>query len=196
MSAVPEGYQIRLVARNDFQKGIKQTLSQLTAAGNLTESRFLEVFQHRNRLENIYRCFVIEHLESQRIVGSATLMVEAKFLRGGSLVGHVEDVVVDSNHRGKGLAKHLMTKLAEEAKRLGCYKVILDCKKENVPLYEKCGYHVNETQMRLDIADAQPTSLAKHSGSWVFSGNATVERIICFTAGLVTAAVILRAMKK
>ena len=33
---------------------------------------------------------MVEHLESKQLVGSATLLVEAKFIHGGAKVGHVE----------------------------------------------------------------------------------------------------------
>lgn len=33
----------------------------------------------------------------ERLVGAATVFFERKFIRGCGLVGHIEDVVVDSN---------------------------------------------------------------------------------------------------
>jgi len=44
-------------------------------------------------------------------------------------VGHVEDVVVDSAVRGKGIDRETVPIES------GCYKVILDCGEENVPSY-------------------------------------------------------------
>merc|ERR1711963_1059480 len=78
-------------------------------------------------------------------------MIEAKFVHGGSQVGHVEDVVVDAAHRKKGLARELLAALANQARTAGCYKIILDCKEENAAFYEKCQYRRCERQMRLDL---------------------------------------------
>ncbi|CAJ1351784.1 unnamed protein product [Effrenium voratum] len=154
---VPEGYEMRDLCREDFHKGLIPLLAQLTQVDDLSESRFLEIFELRQRQAEVYRSLVIEHCESKQLVATASLIVEAKFVHGGACVGHVEDVVVDDHHRGKGLAKSLMNELAEDARRRRCYKVILDCKESNVGLYEKCGYKVCDRQMRLDI----PASAAK-----------------------------------
>ena len=150
---VPEGYVMREMCKSDFRKGLVPLLEQLTQVDDLSEGRFLEVFDLRARQADVYRCMVIEHGESQELVATATLLVEAKFIHGGAKVGHVEDVVVDTCHRGKGLARCLMHALAEEASRLGCYKVILDCKEHNVALYEKCGYRTCDVHMRLDLPE-------------------------------------------
>mmetsp|Transcript_108168 Transcript_108168/g.337153 ORF Transcript_108168/g.337153 Transcript_108168/m.337153 type:complete len:175 (+) Transcript_108168:116-640(+) len=144
-------YELRQLRLEDHQKGYAPLLAQLTDVGDLTEARFAEVFSFRQRLAEVYRTLVVEHIASQRIVATGTLVIEAKFVHGGSQVGHVEDIVVDEDHRKKGLARELMEGLAEAARVAGCYKVILDCKPENAPFYERCGYRRCECQMRLDI---------------------------------------------
>lgn len=86
---------------------------------------------------------------SDRIIGTATLLVESKFLRSGSLAGHIEDVVVASTHRGLKLGQVLISTLTRLAKQIGCYKVILDCSEHNVGFYEKCGYARKGVEMKL-----------------------------------------------
>ena len=63
------------------------------------------------------------------------------------LAAHIEDVVVDSTVRGKGLGKLIITKLVELAEAAGCYKVVLDCSEANVGFYKKCGFEQKEVQM-------------------------------------------------
>merc|ERR1711879_396193 len=126
-------------------------MGQLTDIDDLDESRFAHVFDMRQQYGDCYCCLVIEQLEPTQVVATATLLVEAKFVHGGASVGHVEDVVVDSKCRGKGLARVLLAGLAKAAQEAGCYKIILDCKEHNVALYEKCGYRRCECQMRLDL---------------------------------------------
>ena len=62
------------------------------------------------------------------------------FLRNCGKVGHIEDVVVDSNARGLKLGKKIIAFLTEHAHLMECYKVILDCSLENKTFYEKCGF--------------------------------------------------------
>jgi len=70
-----------------------------------------------------YLCIVIEEESSNELVGSATLVVERKFLRGGGMVGHVEDVVVHPRMQGKKLGVSLLKVLTQLGEDLGCYKV-------------------------------------------------------------------------
>lgn len=48
---------------------------------------------------------VIEDVLMKHIAAAGTLLTELKFLRGGGLVGHIEDIVTDKNYRGKNLGK-------------------------------------------------------------------------------------------
>ena len=63
------------------------------------------------------------------------------------LAGHIEDVVVDKEVRGRGLGKHIIMKLVALARAAGCYKVVLDCSEANAPFYRKCGFEAKEVQM-------------------------------------------------
>lgn len=48
---------------------------------------------------------VIEDVLKQHVAAAGTLLVELKFLRGGGLAGHIEDIVTDKSYRGKNLGK-------------------------------------------------------------------------------------------
>lgn len=80
-------------------------------------------------------------------MGTATLLLERKFLRHCGKVGHIEDVVVDERCRGARLGLRLITALTEAAQAAGCYKVVLDCSEDNVAFYEKCGLRRKDVQM-------------------------------------------------
>mmetsp|Transcript_28799 Transcript_28799/g.66995 ORF Transcript_28799/g.66995 Transcript_28799/m.66995 type:complete len:172 (-) Transcript_28799:54-569(-) len=146
-----DDYVVRGLQRDDFNKGYKEVLAQLTDVGELTQAVFEDVFDDQQQ-KGIYRTVVAEHMPSGKIAGGATLILERKFVHGGAVVGHVEDVVVDSQHRRKGLAGRMMMELERLARDDDkCYKVILDCKESNAVVYEKCGYRKCEIQMRLDL---------------------------------------------
>ncbi len=47
--------------------------------------------------------------------------------------------MVDPKFGGQGLGARLIKGLVALARSLGCYKTILDCSRENVGFYQKCG---------------------------------------------------------
>jgi len=54
-----------------------------------------------------------------------------------SNLGHIEDIVVNKSHRGKGIGKAIVQKLIDIGKEKGCYKTVINCKKELLPFYQK-----------------------------------------------------------
>ena len=85
-----------------------------------------------------------------RIIGSATLFIEQKFIHNGGKVGHIEDVVVSKEYEGRGIGFKLVNSLLEKARVMNCYKTILDCKDELIPFYERIGFKQESNQMRID----------------------------------------------
>lgn len=67
------------------------------------QNLLLEIFNMLKKL-NTY-VIVIEDVLKHHIAAAGTLLIELKFLRGGGLVGHIEDIVTDKSYRGKNLGK-------------------------------------------------------------------------------------------
>ena len=86
-------------------------------------------------------------VDRRRLIASATLLVELKFIHGCAKCGHIEDVVVDASCRGMRLGARIVDALVAASREAGCYKVILDCSEDNVPFYEKCGLVRKGAQM-------------------------------------------------
>lgn len=82
-----------------------------------------------------------------RIVACGTLVVERKFIRGCGQLGHIEDIVVSDDQRGRGLGKIVIQQLKEIALQQGCYKITLDCDVKNEQFYAKCGFETKGLQM-------------------------------------------------
>lgn len=144
-----EGYAVRPLTKGDYDKHFLKLLAQLTNVGDVSR----EEFEHQHsRIQSLgaWMTLVVEHLPSAKVVASATLIVEPKFIHKCGFVGHIEDVVVDSQHRGKCLAEHLIRTLTSMATDMQCYKVVLDCSEENTKFYERCGFRQKEVQMRFD----------------------------------------------
>ena len=66
--------------------------------------------------------------------------------------GFLEYVLVDENYRGKGLGKKLVDSVIEEAKKLGCYKLILTCSnKELYGWYKSFGFEERGSGFRMNF---------------------------------------------
>lgn len=85
------------------------------------------------------------------IVGFGSLHMMQKLNYGISSVGLIEDVIIHPHHRGYGYGKEITEKLVELAKINKCYKVILNCSKDNVEFYEKMGFKESQVMMRKDL---------------------------------------------
>ncbi len=66
------------------------------------------------------------------------------------ITGFVNNIVVDENHRGKGVFSAIMVALEEKAKAWGCSDLALTCSRPEVQsLYEKRGYTEKVTKFYL-----------------------------------------------
>lgn len=139
---------IRELEITDYELGYLNVLSDLTKVGTISKTEWLN--QYRIISSNPFiQIWVIHDTVDNQIVGTATLLLEPKFIHNCGLVGHIEDVVLKKSTQGTGLGKQIVTFLAEKAKLRGCYKVILDCTEQTIPFYEKCGFTVKDTQMAI-----------------------------------------------
>jgi glucosamine-phosphate N-acetyltransferase len=162
MSTIDEdiSYNVRNIESDDYENGVVELLSQLTVIDKqgVTQQLFTEYCQrlqgnqwHKTvvAFDTTYDSSVGYNIYSKQVIGIATLLIEPKLIHNCSVVGHIEDVVVDKNYRGKGLGKRLIDRLTKDARNAGCYKVILDCSECNVPFYEKCGFTRHGVEMSL-----------------------------------------------
>lgn len=142
---------LRPLCTADLTKNYFALLSQLTVAPPLSPASFA-TFVARLDASPDHIVLVAERAATSSapagpLVGTASVLIEHKALRGGSSVGHIEDVVVDADFRGAKLGQRLVETLAAVCKDRGCYKVILDCGETNVGFYERCGFERKEVQM-------------------------------------------------
>lgn len=130
----------------DFDKGFAETIASLSSI-ELSQQVFGEIL--RDRFKSRIRTIICFH--DNRIVGTASCFIEKKFLHNGGMVMHVEDVAVHKDFQKMGVGRKLMEFLEAYAVEQKCYKIILDCNKQNIPFYKKCGYLVHETEMRKNL---------------------------------------------
>lgn len=135
---------LRGIRAEDGKNGLWEVYSQLTKAPPLSKEK-LEAIIDELRADR--KREIVVALNGRKVVGTASLLLERKLIRGGALCAHIEDVVVAQSQRGKGTGKLLVNHLTQLAQERGAYKVILDCAEDNVAFYEKCGFEKKEVQM-------------------------------------------------
>lgn len=139
---------IRNLSINDFNKNYIDLMSQLSTldSNKINSSDFIDFV---NSLDERNIVFVIENLETNKIVGSITMIIEKKIIHNMGKVCHIEDVVIDKSVRGLGLGKIIIDFAIKYSIQKGCYKTILDCNNHNIGFYLKCGFENKGAQMAL-----------------------------------------------
>jgi len=137
-------FKFRKLEETDYHKNYLQLLSQLTQVGNISPEEFNNIF---SKIQS--QIWVIEDTLTNKIVASASIFLEQKFIHGGGIVAHLEDVVVDQSYRGAQLGKKLIANVVEKARESGAYKIIADCKPELVSFYSKNGFEKRGEQIAI-----------------------------------------------
>jgi len=126
---------------------VLSVLSQLTQVGDISQENFWKRWEEMNRTGMIKLLVVRDVNAGGQIVGCGTLVVEPKLIHNCSNLGHIQDVVIDQRYRKQGVGKMLIDQLLKWGKDFRCYKVILNCKDENVKFYENCGFTKRGAEM-------------------------------------------------
>lgn len=140
-------YIVRRLGVTDYTKNYIKLLEQYFTieSNSISSSAFND---YVSSLHTNHQIIVIEH-NSNDIIGSSTIFIETKLIHNFGKVAHIEDVIVHTEFRGKGLGKLLLDKCIEIAKQNECYKIILDCSDNNCKFYENCGFMKKGNQMAL-----------------------------------------------
>jgi len=139
---------IRELQESDLSNCLSDTLAGLAEVG-LSLEQLREVMQERLRLGT--HTYVALDSATNEVVATVSLVLERKFIHRGGRVGRIEDVSVRKGFRGQGLATAVVRYAVTEARRLGCYKVILNCFEQLAPLYASLGFRKHDIGMRIDL---------------------------------------------
>jgi glucosamine-phosphate N-acetyltransferase len=137
---------IREITGPDLAHGFLETCSAVAEVG-LSFEEAAEIL--RARIRAGVRTYVA--CVGDRVIGTATLVLEQKFIHKGGKIGHIEDVAVHPNSRHLRVGSALIRHAVEQARKFGCYKVILNCYDRLVPFYERLGFHTHDVGMRIDL---------------------------------------------
>lgn len=141
---------IRELEPADFDAGFIETLSALR---EVTKDRQLltAIFSERND-GNTHTYVAVG--PAGRIVGTIALIMERKYYHDGKRVGHIEDLAVHPSEQGHGIGTKLLEYAMVEAKKAGCYKLVLECTPELVDYYQRLGFKQNNIRLRYDSDDS------------------------------------------
>lgn len=139
--------ELRALEQADFERGLLDTLANL-AEVNLTVGEAIHIWRGRNAAG----VRTVVAVDDGRIIGTASLILEHKFLHRGGTIGHIEDVAVHPTAQGKGVGTAVVQFLVEMARQSGCYKVILSCTDQNTAFYTRLGFHRHDNGMRIDLS--------------------------------------------
>lgn len=134
----------RKLEESDYHKNYLQLLSQLTQVGHISPEEFSNILA---KIQS--QIWVFEDTTANKIVASASILLEQKFIHGGGIVAHLEDVIVDQSYRGAQLGQKLIANIVEIAKNSGAYKIIADCKTELLSFYSKNGFERRGEQIAI-----------------------------------------------
>jgi glucosamine-phosphate N-acetyltransferase len=109
----------------------------------------LEYKTNASGKDTVYELEVFDTEQDYLVVGYGKVIVDRK--REGRPAGLIEDIWVHENYRKTGIGKNIMENLIELAKKRDCYKVVLICAEHNIGFYEKCGFHLHQHGMRINL---------------------------------------------
>lgn len=132
----------------DLKNQYMDLLSELSICEELDNDIFYKKICDINSIGKIFIAYK-KTINFVEILGSGTIIIEPKIIRGGKNVGHVEDIVVKKSYRGNKIAQSILNKLKEFAKTSNCYKIILDCDEKVCPVYKLSGFDIKGIQMGL-----------------------------------------------
>jgi glucosamine-phosphate N-acetyltransferase len=149
---VKKSIVIRRLVEDDLYRGFLDVLNTLRPTLLLPEAaRAVYAERETNGWLATLVALDISHKGGPLVVGTASLLVEKKYLHGGQSVGHIEDVAVLPSYQGQDVGSDLVSTCVKLSQTYGCYKAILNCAENVRPFYEKIGFAHRGDHMRVDL---------------------------------------------
>jgi glucosamine-phosphate N-acetyltransferase len=148
-------YRIREIEENDLKSGgVLEVLENLAPVGELDRTAASNILRQikSNPLHKVFVAVQEDGNDDDNqglIIGSTTLLVEPKFIFGGTRFGHVEDVAVRKEYEGMRIGSKLVRHATEAAAKMGCMKTVLYCSDERMSFYKRLGYSYKDNCMEI-----------------------------------------------
>lgn len=146
---------VRPIELEDIEVGYKQALEVF---GPVKQRDLKTAYLVWNKQKNGTVIFVAT--VGDKVVGTATIVFDAKPYHDGRPVGFIEDVAVLPEFRRIKVGTKLIEACVAAAKERNAYKIVLDSLKDAVQFYTKLGfYHAPTVNMRMDIPASEGTPM-------------------------------------
>ena len=139
--------KIRKLQRKDLYNGFLLSLDSLRKSSHMNQRKANAIF---NKISKNPHQIIYVAIENSEVIGTASILIEQKFIHDGGIVGHIEDVAVRKEFQGKGKGQKIVNALLDYAEKQGCYKTILDCTDNLIHFYENIGFKRHSNSMRYD----------------------------------------------
>ena len=142
-------FVIRSIVRSDLNDTYYSLLSQLSMMNmnQISEEKANEFYRN---LSEYHKIFVIEDVANNTVIATGTIIIEQKIIHDYGSVGHIEDMVVNTNYQKYNLGKLLVEYLTDYCLfTMKCYKCNLSCSEYNKDFYIKCGYQCHGPHISL-----------------------------------------------
>lgn len=146
MASIKDKVLIRKIKGSDYDNFL--ALINGFRPTTFTREDFIAALKRMNKNTEIW---VIEH--EGKLIGSASLVIEQKFIHNMAKLGHIEEMTIKEEFRHQGLGKMIIEKIIQRARENGCYKITLNCTEDMKHFYEVCGLEKAGIQMieRFDL---------------------------------------------
>ena len=133
-----------------FRKIIKEDLEDVFLLLNQLKEKDINTIDSETAWKNFKSnssSNSIVGIYNDRGVADGSIVIENKIR--GDIAGHIEDIVVDDNMRGKMVGVKLINKLVNIGSEKGCYRITLFCEEKLIKFYERTGFKVNNVMMKM-----------------------------------------------
>jgi len=147
---------VRAATENDIPRILELYEEQLVIGTSGAEKQRNPAFEDYRRalsmIDALPGCELVVAEEQGEVIGTMMLMIVPNLSHRALPWAVVENVVVDSSHRRKGVGKLLMDYALMRAREAGCYKIQLTSNKSRQDahkFYESIGYKASAEGFRL-----------------------------------------------
>lgn len=131
-------FKIRIATNLDF-RGVFKVLKQLWPDLDLDYQALNEIYLRA--IDSDMQQLIVGEIDN-KIVGFCSLTIKNNLWQAGNL-GHVDELVIDKDYRGKGYGKKLIESITQIAKDFKCKRIELDSafhRKSAHSFYKSIGY--------------------------------------------------------
>jgi len=135
-------YIIRQLTKDDYIEYIGLINKFRPIGIDITLEKYEEIY---NEILKNSIIFIIEY--NNKLIATAKLIIEQKFIHKLAKYGYIEDVIVDENYRKQNIGKNIIKYIVDYCKTNNFFKITLSCNKSLINFYEKNNFEVYNIHM-------------------------------------------------